>query len=69
MRNQAEKISQTRQSENAIRASGSGIQNLTSGHEPALSEQNTPSQDDQPWSGGYNEAFIIHYWSSYTPRF
>ena len=25
-------------------------------------------RDDGPCSGGYNEAFIVQYWASYTPR-
>ena len=26
------------------------------------------SQTEQPFSGGYNEAFVIQYWSSYNLR-
>lgn len=25
-------------------------------------------RSDKPECGGYNEAFIIHHWASYTPR-
>ena len=27
-----------------------------------------PRRSDRPECGGYNEAFIIHHWASFTPR-
>jgi len=33
------------------------------------SEPSCCERDNQPVSGGYNEAFIMQYWASYNPRY
>lgn len=33
------------------------------------SKQPYCGSDNQPVSGGYNEAFIMQYWASYNPRY
>jgi len=33
------------------------------------SKQSCCRSDNQPVSGGYNEAFIMQYWASYNPRY
>jgi hypothetical protein len=34
----------------------------------SLPEDHELPREDSPCCGGYNEAFIVQYWSSYNPR-
>jgi hypothetical protein len=35
----------------------------------SLREDHELPREDGLFSGGYNEAFIVQYWTSYTPRY
>ncbi len=35
----------------------------------SLSEEHELPREDSPCCGGYNEAFIVQYWTSYSPRY